>query len=129
MAWRIGVDIGGTFTDVVLVDEGDGSHRRRQDPDHVLLERRRGAITASQTDAELTANFPAVRGNTGKNRIAKSNGFQKYLYNKYLLRYEVLSMPPQQGSLDTVLTLKLIAVCDGPASLLICYRYATILVP
>jgi N-methylhydantoinase A/oxoprolinase/acetone carboxylase beta subunit len=24
MAWRIGVDIGGTFTDVVLVDEGTG---------------------------------------------------------------------------------------------------------
>jgi N-methylhydantoinase A/oxoprolinase/acetone carboxylase beta subunit len=25
MAWRIGVDIGGTFTDVVLVDAGTGS--------------------------------------------------------------------------------------------------------
>jgi len=24
MAWRIGVDIGGTFTDVVLVDEAAG---------------------------------------------------------------------------------------------------------
>ncbi|MFT7574814.1 MAG: N-methylhydantoinase A, partial [Alphaproteobacteria bacterium] len=24
MAWRIGVDIGGTFTDVALVEEGSG---------------------------------------------------------------------------------------------------------
>ncbi|MBM85042.1 MAG: hypothetical protein CMM47_03345, partial [Rhodospirillaceae bacterium] len=25
MTWRIGVDIGGTFTDVAVVDEADGS--------------------------------------------------------------------------------------------------------
>ena len=34
MAWRIGVDIGGTFTDVALVDEASGRDRRRQGADH-----------------------------------------------------------------------------------------------
>ena len=34
MTWRIGVDIGGTFTDVVLADEAGGAHRGAQGPHH-----------------------------------------------------------------------------------------------
>ena len=42
MAWRIGIDIGGTFTDVALVEEGDGRIAARQAADHAagILARR-----------------------------------------------------------------------------------------
>ncbi len=57
MAWRIGVDIGGTFTDVALVDDASGHDRRGQGADHARRPRR-GVLSA--LDMAMTP-LPVVR--------------------------------------------------------------------
>ena len=57
MAWRIGIDIGGTFTDVALVEEAHRPHRDRQAADHAAGFRPGGDRRASARDWTRTASI------------------------------------------------------------------------
>ena len=51
MSYRLGVDVGGTFTDVLLVDEDSGAHLAGQDRLHARRPGRRRPHTASARSA------------------------------------------------------------------------------
>ena len=65
MSWRIGVDIGGTFTDVVLAEEARGAHRRRQGADDAARLRPGRARRLARGDAR-------PRRRAGRRRVARA---------------------------------------------------------
>ena len=58
MAWRIGVDIGGTFTDVALIDDATGQHRRRQGAHHAARLRGRRAVARCEMAMQRYEAWP-----------------------------------------------------------------------
>ena len=62
MAYRLGVDVGGTFTDVLLVDEASGATCRAKTPSTPAGPVGGGAATASTRSARPPASTPTAIG-------------------------------------------------------------------
>ena len=79
MAWRIGIDIGGTFTDVALVEEDTGPHRHRQIADHAARlrpggDRRHPSGAGCQPDRSGRCLAAVARDNRRHQRAAGEQG-------------------------------------------------------
>ena len=107
--WRLAVDIGGTFTDVVLLD-ADHRHRRgRQDAHHAVQPARRRAAPASPScspragvrPADITAPIvhattlitnALIEGKTGRAALVTTAGFGDTLLIRDEHRYDMYDL-------------------------------------